>query len=224
MSMFRDRTEAGGRLADALIALRSDALVIYALPRGGVPVAFEIARRLDAPLDLALVRKIGAPGYPELALGAVVDGDAPYMVINESVRRTSGASDAYIEKERASELAEIERRRRLYLGLRPRLDPRGRTVVVVDDGLATGATARAAIEGLRRQGAAKVILAIPVAPPDVATAMRQEVDVFICLAEPSPFRSVGEAYADFHQLADQEVMDLLAQAASFGAPSAPKGD
>lgn len=217
MPLFRDRAEAGRRLADALAVLRPDAPVIYALPRGGVPVAFEAARRLDAPLDLVLVRKIGAPGYPEVALGAVVDGDAPHMVINESVRRSTEASDAYLESERARELAEIERRRGLYFGGRPRADPRGRTAIVVDDGLATGATARAAIEGLRRQGAAKVILATPVAPPDVAEAMRREVDAFVCLAEPFPFRSVGETYGDFHQLEDQEVMDLLSEAAAFGA-------
>lgn len=214
--LFRDRAEAGRRLADALAALGPDDPVIYALPRGGAPVAFEVARRLDAPLDLALVRKIGAPGQPELALAAVVDGDEPHMVVNESVRRLTGASDAYIDAERARELAEIERRRRLYFGARPRSSPRGRSAIVIDDGLATGATARAAIEGLRRQGAAKVILAVPVAPPEAAAAMRREVDAFVCLAEPSPFRSVGEAYVDFHQLEDQEVLDLLADAAAFG--------
>ncbi|MGO4409851.1 MULTISPECIES: phosphoribosyltransferase [unclassified Brevundimonas] len=215
--LFEDRAEAGRRLGDVLTGLNTHDPVIYALPRGGVPVAFEIARRLDAPLDLALVRKIGAPGYPELALAAVFDGDQPHMVINESVRRTTAASDAYLAQAQARELAEIERRRALYFAGRTRPDPRGRTAIVVDDGLATGATARAAVQGLRQQGAATVILAVPVAPPEVAAAMREAVDVLVCLEEPSIFRSVGEAYADFHQLEDEEVLDLMTRAAAFGA-------
>lgn len=216
-SLFVDRADAGRQLAEAVAALNPDAPVVYALPRGGAPVAFEVARRLDAPLDLALVRKIGAPGQPELALAAVIDGDHPHVVINESVRRVTGASDAFIEQAQARELAEIERRRALYFTGRTRPDPRGRTAIVVDDGLATGATARAAVQGLRGQGAAKVILAVPVAPPDTAAAMRAEVDAFVCLAEPAWFRSVGEAYVDFHQLEDSEVLDVMARAASFGA-------
>lgn len=219
--LFQDRAEAGRRLADALIALGSDGLgpapLIYALPRGGVPVAFEIARRLDAPLDLALVRKIGAPGHPELALAAVVDGDQPHLLINEGVRRATGADDAFIEEAQRRELAEIERRRRVYFGGRPRPDPRGRTAIIVDDGLATGATALAAVRSLRPKGTARVILAVPVAPPGTAAALQDEVDAFVCLATPATFRSVGEAYADFHQLEDHEVLALLAGAADFGA-------
>lgn len=223
--LFQDRAEAGRRLADALVALGSDSLgpapLIYALPRGGVPVAFEIASRLDAPLDLALVRKIGAPGHPELALAAVVDGDQPHLLINEGVRRATGADDAYIERAQTRELAEIERRRRVYFGGRPRPDPRGRTAIIVDDGLATGATALAAVRSLRPKGAARVILAVPVAPPGAAAALRDEVDVFVCLATPAAFRSVGEAYADFHQLEDREVLDFLADAQDFGARPDP---
>lgn len=220
--LFQDRAEAGRRLADALVALGPDMLgagapLVYALPRGGVPVAFEIARRLDAPLDLALVRKIGAPGHPELALAAVVDGDRPYLLINEGVRRATGADDAFIERAQTRELAEIERRRTVYFGGRPRPDPRGRTAIIVDDGLATGATALAAVRSLRPKGAARVILAVPVAPPGTAAALRDEVDAFVCLESPASFRSVGEAYADFHQLEDREVLDLLADAADFGS-------
>lgn len=215
--LFEDRAEAGRRLADVLVALKARDPVIYALPRGGAPVAFEVARRLDAPLDLALVRKIGAPGNPELALAAVIDGEHPHTVINEEVRRMTGADAAYLERAQTRELAEIERRRALYFGGRSRPDPRGRTAIIVDDGLATGATARAAVLGLRGQGAGRVILAVPVAPPDAADALREEVDAFVCLAEPVSFRSVGEAYVDFHQLDDQEVLDLMDRAASFGA-------
>lgn len=207
-------------LAARLAGLDLGGSLIFALPRGGVPVALEVARALKAPLDLALVRKIGAPGQPELALAAVIDGDHPQVVVNEAVREASGASPDYLRLEGGRELAEIERRRRLYLGDRPRLDPKGRTVVVVDDGLATGATARAAILGLRRQGAARVILAVPVAPPEARSRLGGEVDALVCLAEPQPFWGVGGFYADFHQLTDAEVLGLLSQAADEGLTAA----
>jgi len=215
---FADRAEAGRWLAEKLSARALRDVVVYALPRGGTPVAFEIARALNAPLDLVLVRKIGAPGQPELALAAVVDGAAPHTVINQDVQRLTGASPEYLAQARTRELAEIERRRRLYFADRQRPDPKGKTAIVVDDGLATGATARAAIEGLRAQGVAKVILAVPVAPPETATAFRAEVDDVVCLAEPADFRGVGRFYADFHQLADEEVLELLDAAAAFGTP------
>lgn len=214
--IFPDRFEAGRALADRIAALALDQAVIYALPRGGVPVAFEIARRLNAPLDLALVRKIGAPGYPELALAAVVDGERPHLVVNEQVRSSTRASPEYLEREAARELAEIERRRALYFGDRPRPEPRDKTAVVVDDGLATGATARAAIQALREQGAKRIILATPVAPRETAAAMRKEVDDLVCLSEPVEFLGVGSFYQDFHQLTDSEVLDLLKAASGFG--------
>lgn len=217
--VFADRAEAGRQLAALLVQRDLSDVVVYALPRGGAPAAFEIARALNAPLDLVLVRKIGAPDQPELALGAVVDGDHPHTVVNMTVWRQSGATAAYLEQQQALELAEIERRRRAYFRGRSRPDPRGKTAIVVDDGLATGATARAAVQGLRAQGAGKVILAVPVAPPETAAVLRQEVDELICLAEPAGFGAVGRFYVDFHQLEDAEVVDLLDRAKGFGAPA-----
>ncbi len=207
--MFSNRIEAGRRLAEAVAARGLTDPIVYALPRGGVPVALEIGRRLKAPVDLVLVRKIGAPGSPELALGAVTDGAAPLTVINREVARLTGASDAFLEQARARELAEIERRRALYLGDRPRPDPRGRTVIVVDDGLATGATARVAAQALRAQGAARVVLAVPLAPPDTVAALSDDFDEVICLEQPEPFYGVGAWYRDFHQLSDAEVIASL---------------
>ena len=184
-------------------------MVVYAIPRGGVPVAFEVARALEAPLDLALARKIGAPDNPEVALAAVIDGSHPRTVINEDIVRLTGVSPAWLDRERLSALAELERRRRLYFEGRRRIDPQGHVAVVVDDGLATGATARAAIAGLRAQGAHRVVMATPVAPRGLAASLRKEVDDFVCLVEPEPFRSVGAAYGDFHQVDDAEVIACL---------------
>lgn len=209
---FADRREAGRLLAERLAASGLGEVVVYALPRGGVPVALEVALALKAPLDLVLVRKIGAPGNPELALAAVVDGAHPHLVRNPDIQQATGADEAFLQRAAGRELAEIERRRRLYLAGRQRPLVQGRTAVIVDDGLATGATARAAIDALRAQGAAKVILAVPVAPPDTAEAMRREVDDLICLAEPALFRGVGEFYANFSQLTDEEVLELLKDA------------
>jgi putative phosphoribosyl transferase len=210
-SLFLDRADAGRRLAARLQDLNLDRPVVYALPRGGVPVAVEIAKALKAPLDLIMVRKIGAPGQPELALAAVVDGEAAQTVINESVRAATGASAKYLETARDRELAEIKRRRGLYMGGRPHIAPSGRTAIVVDDGLATGATAKAALQALRRQGAARVILAVPVAPFDTIEAMRADADEVVCLETPYPFFGVGVFYDDFHQLTDAETVALLAQ-------------
>ena len=184
---------------------------VYALPRGGVPVGLEIARALGAPLDLVLARKIGAPGAPELAVGAVVDGDTPHTIINEDVRLMSGADDAYIARVRDEELAEIERRRALYMQGRARVDPAGRTAIVVDDGLATGATAKAALDAIRRQGAARTVLAIPVAPVEALAGMRARADDVVCLHPARRFHGVGLFYDDFHQLTDEETITLLAQ-------------
>ncbi len=218
---FADRTDAGRQLAAELVGMALDRPVVYALPRGGVPVALEIARALDAPLDLVLVRKIGAPGEPELALGAVVEGDPPQTVINEDVRRGYGADDAYIERARQGELAELERRRALYLGGRPRLDPAGCTAIVVDDGLATGATAKAALIAVRRQGAARTVLAIPAAQQDALAAMREHADIVVCLHSVRRFAGVGAFYTDFHQLTDDETIGLLGPLAGR-APEPPR--
>lgn len=207
--IFSDRADAGRRLGEALVDRVHGDVIICAIPRGGVPVALEVARALEAPLDLALVRKIGAPGNPEVALAAVIDGDHPRTVINEDIVRLTGASPDWLDRERNAALAEIERRRRLYFGGRGRIDPRGHVAVIVDDGLATGATARAAVAGLRAQGARRVVLATPVAPRALAASLREEVDDFICLGEPAPFRSVGDAYGDFHQVDDAEVIACL---------------
>jgi predicted phosphoribosyltransferase len=211
--MFTDRREAGRLLAERIGRLHLDRPIVYALPRGGVPVAVEIARALAAPLDLLLVRKLGAPDQPELALGAVVDGaDGAEMVINQDVKVITGATDAYIAAERKRALAEIERRRARYLAGRDRPDPKGRGAIVVDDGLATGATARAALHALRRRGPSRLVLAVPVAPSETAAALRREADEVVCLLEPARFYGVGAFYADFHQLDDREVLELLDQA------------
>lgn len=220
MPGFAGRQEAGRLLAARVVALGLRNPVVYALPRGGVPVAAEVADALHAPLDLVLVRKIGAPGQPELALGAVVDGDAPETVLNPHIVAATGASEAFIEAARRRELAEIERRRTRYLAGHPRVDPAGRDAVVVDDGIATGATARAALHALRRRGAARLVLATPVAPADTLEALRGEADEIVCLFVPAPFFGIGAFYRDFHQLADDEVVDLLAARSPPRAPGA----
>jgi putative phosphoribosyl transferase len=210
-SLFLDRPDAGRKLAARLRTLGLDWPVVYALPRGGVPIGLEIANALRAPLDLILVRKIGAPGQPELALAAVVDGEAAQTVINEEVARATGADAAFLNTARARELEEIERRRTLYLAGQRHVSPAGRTAIVVDDGLATGATAKAALQALRRQGAARVVLAVPVAPLDALETMRAEADDVVCLETPQPFFGVGAFYDDFHQLTDEETVALLGQ-------------
>ncbi len=206
---FVDRFDAGRQLAARLSGRSLADPVVYALPRGGVPVGYEIARALHAPLDLLLVRKIGAAGYPELALGAVAEGEPPLLVVNEDVRRSGGGDDAYLERAKQQALDEIERRKQAYRGGGGRIPPAGRTAIVVDDGLATGATARAAIRALRADGARKVILAVPVAPPETAAALLAEADEVVCLAMPTTFHGVGQFYDDFHQLSDAETVALL---------------
>jgi putative phosphoribosyl transferase len=206
---FADRTEAGRQLAQRLATMRLADPVVLALPRGGVPVAAEIARALHAPLDLLLVRKIGVPWQPELAVAAVVDGEAPEIVVDEEVRAMGGIDRAYIEAQAKVELREIERRRRLYLGGRAPLVVQGATAIVVDDGIATGTTVRAALKALRRRQPAHLVLAVPVAPPDTVRALRAEVDELVCLAEPEPFHAVGAHYERFHQVDDDEVLAAL---------------
>ena len=206
---FADRADAGQRLARLLADLELDHPLIYALPRGGVPVAVEVAKRLAAPLDLLLVRKIGTPRNPEVALGALVEGADEQIVINEDVRRMSGADDAYIARAVAEQRAELERRKAVYLRNRTRPDPRGRTVVVVDDGLATGATMKAALIGLKRMAPARIVVALPVAPKQALDEISAQADDIICIYPVTSFRGVGAFYRDFHQLSDDETVDLL---------------
>lgn len=216
---FIDRTEAGRRLAEALDAYAGKEAVVLALPRGGVPVAAEVASRLGAPLDLLIVRKIGVPYQPELAMGAVVDGEAPVVVRNEDVIRQADVSQAEFDRVRDHELAEIERRRERYLAGRQPVDIAGRTAIVIDDGIATGATVRAAIRGLRRKKPAEIVLAVPVAPPDTVAMLETEADRVVCLEQPSFFQAIGLHYRDFRQVSDEEVIATLA---AF-PPAAAKG-
>jgi len=211
---FIDRRDAGRQLAQRVALLKLDHPIVYALPRGGVPVAAEIAAVLDAPLDLVLVRKIGAPMQPELAVGAIVDGETPELVINHDIARHTGATQEYIDEVCARELAEIERRRVRYLADRPRPDPKGRTVIVVDDGIATGATAIAALRALKKRGAARRIVAVPVSPPDTIERLEKEADEVICLMQPLEFWGISGFYLDFHQLEDEEVTRALEAAAA----------
>ena len=209
---FNDRSEAGKRLAVALEAYRGERPVILALPRGGVPVAAEIATALDAPLDLILVRKVGVPFQPELAMGAVVDGGKPIIVRNEDVIGAIGISEADFQSVCQKELAEVERRRQRYLGNRPPVDVTDRTVIVVDDGLATGATTRAALRAIWRRRPRKVVLAVPVAPSDTLADMRTEADDVICLESYEFFGAIGAYYADFNQVSDEDVTAALTAA------------
>jgi putative phosphoribosyl transferase len=209
---FENRDDAGRRLASELIKRSFDAPVVFALPRGGVPVAAEIAEALGAPLDLILVRKIGAPRHPEVALAALVEGDPPERVVNEEVMRRSGADQTYLDQETERQAAEMQRRRERYLGNRRRLDAKDKTAIVVDDGLATGATMKAALIALRRWAAARVIVAVPVAPASEIPALQELADEVICLVADPQFRGVGGAYADFHQLTDEETIGYLRRA------------
>ena len=206
---FLNRREAGLRLAAELAYLKKDKPVVLALPRGGVPVAYEIAYELSAPLDVLLVRKIGAPYSAELGIGAVVDGHPPQCVINEGMVRSLNVSDAYLQQEEQRQLAEIERRRQRYCANRRALQVHDRTVIVVDDGIATGATMSAALKALAQSGARKLVFAVPVAPREVVARLRQQVEDGVCLLAPADFQSVGRYYEDFEQTSDEEVMTLL---------------
>jgi len=216
MTMFSDRPDAGRRLARALLHLKPDRPVVLALPRGGVPVGFEVAKILEAPLDVLLVRKIGVPGYPELALGAVLDGEHPHLVLNRDLAELAGVGADYIAEQEAIKLKEIEDRRALYLRGRPRPSVAGRTAIVVDDGVATGATMKAAIEALRDMAVRRVVIAVPVAPPETAEMLSAIVDELVCLATPPAFRAVGQFYANFEQTTDDDVVALLDHASALG--------
>jgi putative phosphoribosyl transferase len=218
---FRDRRQAGQKLAAALARYRNGRTVVLALPRGGVPVAAEIAAALRAPLELVLVRKIGVPQQPELAMGAVVDGGKSLVVRNEDVIRLTGIRQEEFDAVCASELAEIERRRQRYLGNRKRIDVAGRVAIVVDDGVATGATARAALCATRLRKPSKLVLAIPVAPTERLAAMREEADEVVCLEDYTDFGAIGYYYGDFHQISDDEVIATLARFAERPDDMAP---
>jgi predicted phosphoribosyltransferase len=209
--LFRDRTDAGKRLAEQLAdyANRSNVLVL-ALPRGGVPVAFEVAEALHAPLDIFLVRKLGVPGHEELAMGAIATGGV--RVLNKEVVNYLNIPSEVIDAVTNVELKELERRERAYRGDRPPPNVRGKTVILVDDGLATGTTMRAAAAALRQQEPAHIVIGVPVAAPQTCDEFKLEVDEIVCAVTPEPFQAVGLWYEDFSQTTDQEVRDLLMQA------------
>jgi predicted phosphoribosyltransferase len=206
---FKDRSDAGRKLAAALAHYKSRRPAVLALPRGGVVVAAEVAAALAAPLDLILVRKIGVPFQPELAMGAVVDGAAPLVVRNDDVIRLAEIEELDFNAVCERELAEIERRRQRYLGDRERIDVAGRTAIVVDDGIATGATTRAALRATRLRHPERLVLAVPVAPTESLAAMREEADEVVCLEDYADFGAIGFYYSDFRQVSDEEVVELL---------------
>ena len=217
VSRFRDRTDAGAVLATKLTAYahRADVLVL-ALPRGGVPVAYEVAKALEAPLDVFLVRKLGVPGHEELAMGAVASGGV--RVLNEQVVRPLRIPGHVIDAVTEEEIKELARRDRLYRGERPAPDVRGRTVILVDDGLATGASMLAAIRALRQLEPAHIVVAVPTASAETCQELKSEVDDVVCATTPEPFHAVGLWYEDFSQTTDEEVRDLLQW-----APSSQRG-
>lgn len=212
-SRFRDRTDAGRRLAAELggYAGRSDVLVL-ALPRGGVPVAYEVAAALGAPLDVFLVRKLGMPGHEEFAIGAIASGGV--RVLNEDTLREYGVTHQQVDAVVEAEQRELERREQQYRGLRPFPDVAGRTVILIDDGLATGSTMHAAVRALREERPAHIVVAVPTAPPETCADLRAAVDEIVCLTTPEPFYAVGLWYEDFSQTTDDEVRMLLERAAA----------
>lgn len=219
--LFADRREAGQRLAQAVAAFNLDNPLMLALPRGGVPVAFEVAKALRAQLDLLLVRKIGAPGHEEYAIGALVDGADPQVVLNQEAIDIVRPPPGYVEAETQRQLVELERRREIYLGSRKAIAVADRIVVVLDDGIATGSTVLVALRALRKAGAAMIVLAVPVAPADTIATLRAECDEILCLSMPADFRAVGLHYEDFGQTTDAEVVALLEEAQRWMHPDEP---
>jgi len=206
---FKDRSDAGRKLAKALGQYKDQQPVILALPRGGVPVAAEVAAALKAPLDLILVRKVGVPFQPELAMGAVVDGGTPLIVRNEDVIQLAGIQESEFKAVCDGELVEIERRRQRYLGSRERVDVSGHTAIVIDDGVATGATTRAALRATRMRNPKRLVLAVPVGPTDNIAELRSEADDVVCLEDHEFFGAIGVYYANFSQVSDEEVIEIL---------------
>ncbi len=211
---FRDRREAGRRLAERLSGLRATSPLILGLPRGGVPVAYEVAKALGAPLDILVVRKLGVPFQPELGMGAV--GEDGVRVLNADVLHQAGVTEAQLAQVEARERAEVEERAARLRGGRPAIPLQGRTAVIVDDGLATGGTARAAVRVARVRGAARVILAVPVAPPETVAALRRDTDDVVAVETPEPFFAIGGWYSDFSPTSDDEVVELLVRATVDG--------
>ncbi len=207
--VFSTREAAGRSLAKRLLTYASPKVVVLGIPRGGLPVAREVAVALHAPLDIVVVRKLGAPAQPELAIGAVVDGDHPRAIFNQEVLEQLGVPDEYIDNEIKRQLAEVKRREELYRQGRPRIPLEGKDVIVVDDGIATGSSIRAALRGVRRQKPNRLILAVPVAPAETIDALRAEADEIVCLETPVNFYAVGQFYIDFHQVSDEEVKAIL---------------
>jgi predicted phosphoribosyltransferase len=215
---FANRTEAGRQLAEKLEKYTGrDDVIVLGLPRGGVPVAYEVAKQLHAPLDVFIVRKLGVPGFEELAAGAIASGGV--RVLNEDVVRAIPYADQAIEAVTARETAELERREQIYRKGRPAPELRDRIVILVDDGLATGATMRAAVKALRERGAAKIVVAVPVGPLDTCHELEEQADETICLRTPAFFQAVGQYYEDFSQTSDEDVRELLSQAAQSTSSS-----
>ena len=222
--MFRDRQEAGQKLGVEVARLGLHEPVVLALPRGGVPVAAEVAKALDAPLDLIIVRKVGAPGNPELAVAAIVDGDPPDVVLNREVIEAYSLDDAGLGALIKRERPELDRRRLAYRGKRPPLSVAGKTAIIVDDGAATGTTMKVAIRALRRRSPREIIVALPVSPPDTVAELSQEADRVVCLSQPGRFLALGYHYRSFPQLTDEEVTAALTKppAARGGAENRPE--
>ncbi len=210
--MFEDRRAAGRLLAERLRSSSAPRPVVLALPRGGVPVAAVVAEALQAPLGLLHVRKIGAPRQPELAVAAIADGEAPYLAVNHELANALGISEVYLKQASARELKEIERRKLRYEGGQPGPSVKGRTVILVDDGIATGATVRAALLGLRAAGPTRILLAVPVAPQSAIDQVADLVDEVVCLEIPGDFMAVGQFYRHFQQVSDGEVESLMREA------------
>ncbi len=209
---FTNRQLAGRLLADKVAEHGFQDPVVYALPRGGAPVAIEIAEKLGAPLDLLLVRKIGAPGQEELAAGSIVDGERPDVIVNNAIVKALGISDSQFQAAAARALEDIERRRALYLEGAPPVTAKGAAAILVDDGIATGASMRAAIAAVRRREPRQVVVAVPIAPRQASVEFANLADAFICLATPSDFKAVGSYYRDFQQLSDSDVIALMRRA------------
>jgi len=216
VTIFKDRKQAGELLAEEVARHGYGDPVVFGLPRGGVPVAAEVAAKLKAPLDVILVRKIGAPTQPELAIGAVVDGATPEIVRNEELIRELGIPDEVVREEAQRQLEIIDARRKLWVAGRERVPVKGRTAIIVDDGIATGATVRASLHALKRQGSKRTVVATPVAPMQAVEALRQEADDVVCLETPEYFGAIGFFYLDFSQVSDAEVSRLLDSLSAAG--------